>query len=95
MSAIGIIETVGYANAVIAINEAGDAGHLELIYLDRQVGRFLVCAVLQGPIAEVRTALEIAESKLPQGKVKTSCIGNPHPALTKWLKTNSSLNLRR
>lgn len=93
MSAIGIIETIGYTNAVTALIEAGDAGFLNLIFIDKNIGRFLVCVVIEGTISEVQVALEMVERKLPGGSVVTSYIGNPHPELVKWLKSVETKNM--
>ena len=94
MSAIGIIETTGYVNTFTALVESGDAGFLKLIFIDKNIGRFLVCSVIEGPISEVQVALEMVERKFEEGTVVTSCIGNPHPQLVKWLKATDTIGMK-
>lgn len=84
-NAIGIIEVKGYVNAAKAYDSTVHFANLELIYMERNLGRFLVSMVLHGSLSDVQTALEGARERLSQ-EGSFTCIGNPEPQLMACIK---------
>ena len=85
----GFIEITGVTAAMDALDLMCKTADVELITWERKLGGRLVTLIIQGKIAAVSEAVEIAKEKAIKKPVASGVIANPHEEIVRLVQKSA------
>lgn len=86
----GFIEITGVVAAVDALDIMCKTSDVKLSTWERKLGGRLVTIVIEGDVAAVTEAVEIAKQKAIKKPAASSIIANPHEEIIRLVKLSAS-----
>jgi microcompartment protein CcmL/EutN len=86
----GFIEILGVVAAIDAIDIMCKSANIQLLTWERKLGGRLVTIIIEGNVAAVKQAIEVAKERALKKPVATGILANPHEEIIRIVGKSAS-----